>query len=126
MYMHVYSGYRYIHVHRILSFLHFQNQNMTTDDLNADCSGRYHHSMVYDPCSQSLWLYGGRGLSSGCGLLDDVVAVSVISGGVRVVESEGVTPEGRYLHSAVLLRVSQVIFLPVRTCNVASYPGLLS
>ena len=75
--------------------------------------------MVYDPCSQSLWLYGGRGLSGGCGQLDEVTAVNLTSGEVRGVEGEGLALERRYLHSAALLPVSAAISY----CVCLSYSG---
>lgn len=67
------------------------------------CGGRYLHSAVYDPCSHSLWIYGGRDLAGRA--CEHVVVVNLTSGAVSAWASLD-EPEARHMHSAVLVPVS--------------------
>ena len=77
------------------------------------CRGRYWHSSVYDSLTTSLWQFGGVDVS---GVLCDGVTVLNVSkvttegesckGCVRRVSVGESEPSGRYLHTAVLARVS--------------------
>ena len=96
----------------------------TTDaalSLEQSCLGRRHHSTVYDPCSNSLWIYGGIDRS---GELCDGLAIVNLSLALNssnvstsdTVESERVvrlvwgsdaSPRQRFFHAAALLPVSE-------------------
>ena len=95
-----------------------QDANLTSNStLNKnysypDCSGRYWHSSVYDANSELLWLLGGLDLEGV--VCRGLVAVNTslvtmdtsCEGCVWRVRSDGVEPDGRYLHTAVATPVS--------------------
>ena len=65
---------------------------------------------MFDPCSAQVLVYGGRYFSGEVG--EKVLGMAVnVSGGegegeeVEVVDSGTLRPEGRYLHTAVLVEV---------------------
>ena len=82
----------------------------------TDCMGRYWHSSVFDPSTDSLWLYGGLDLSgvvcTGVLVLNVsrlMVAMEIgYEGSVRMVapSDDREWPGSRHLHSAVHLPVS--------------------
>ena len=99
------------------------------------CPGRHLHTTVYDPHSDSLWIFGGRE-SSGrlCDAGLALVNLSLVLAGlendsdeigeegeglVRWVVSSGSAPSGRLFHAAALLPVSEytnstlIFFLPL-------------
>ena len=89
---------------------------------------RFHHSAVYDACTDLLWLYGGVDLqgkvsnilvvvnltlavsSAACdgGRCDSVEGEGVV-GVINVDQDGGDVPMGRYSHSAVLVPVSNFL-----------------
>ena len=90
---------------------------------HVTCPGRHLHTTVYDPLSDSLWVFGGR--ESSGRLCDSGLAVVNLSlalaesaidsnevgeegeGLVRWVVSSGDAPSARLFHAAALLPVSE-------------------
>lgn len=83
------------------------------------CPSRHHHTAVYDPCSNSLWIYGGLDHSEkpceGLAVVNLSQALSSSVNSTKVLEEEaarwvvdsgGEDPHERFLHTAVLLPVS--------------------
>ena len=106
---------------------------MFDDNVTTICPGRHLHTTVYDPLSDSLWIFGGRESSgrlcdSGLVVVDlslvlagsvgndsnemtsgdgDGVEEGERDGLVRWVVSSGDVPTGRLFHAAALLPVSE-------------------
>ncbi len=70
----------------------------------VECNGRYHHASVYDPSTNLLWMYGGRDIIGT--FCRRVVAVNLTSNEALLLDAPNMTePKGRYMHSAVLVKV---------------------
>lgn len=110
-----------------------ENNSSVLDDNVTICPGRHLHTTVYDPLSDSLWIFGGRESSgklcdSGLAVVDLSLALAGSVGNdsnemtsgdgdgveegeggglVRWVVSSGDAPTGRLFHAAALLPVSE-------------------
>ena len=110
-----------------------ENNSSVLDDNVTICPGRHLHTTVYDPLSDSLWIFGGRESSgrlcdSGLAVVDLSLALAGSAGNdsnemtsgdgdgveegeggglVRWVVSSGDAPTGRLFHAAALLPVSE-------------------
>ena len=89
------------------------------------CASRHFHTSVYDPLSDSVWIFGGRESSgrlcdTGLAVVDLSLTLDIARSGngsneeergglVRWVESSEEAPRGRYSHSAALLSVSEKV-----------------
>lgn len=135
-----------------LSFLqNLEGDNTTADNLLVStllrqlCPGRRHHSSIYDPCSNTLWIYGGldhtgqqcqgltvvnlslalNGHDDHDFTLSDLAGEMREEGVVRWIEnSDGGAPRERYLHTASLLPVSEVLTVNMVIIFVHSFNKL--
>ena len=82
----------------------------------GECHGRYLHTVVFDPFSSSLWVYGGRDLSGR--VCQEVAAVNLTSFDVKMTKARDgeLRPEGRYWHTAIMMEVRKI---PLQFCLVA-------
>ena len=97
------------------------NTTDTALSLEQSCLGRRHHSTVYDPCSNSLWIYGGidrsERLCNGLAIVNlslvlnnsNVLTSNTVEGErvVRLVWGSDASPRQRFFHTAALLPVSE-------------------